>query len=736
MSSLPMAAPPAQPAEDAEARRFIVEGMDCASCAQTVQKVVAGLDGVQAAQVSFGNSTLLVNGDVSQEVLASAVRRAGYTVQVPGAAREPQAPYWRRNRRTVSTTASVGFLAAAVILSLAETSDTVSDVAFLASMAVGGWPIGLAAVTALRRRVLDMNVLMAMAAVGAVAIGDFAEAAWVLVLFAIGTTLETFALDRSRRAVEGLMELAPPEARVVTDDGDELVPVESVSIGARVLVRPGERLPLDGVVDEGRSSIDESALTGESVPIDKEPGDQVFAGTLNAQGALTVRVTTSSAGSTLARIAELVADAQGSQAPAERFVDRFARLYTPAVFIAALLLAIIPTVAGGDFDTWLYRSLALLIVACPCALVISVPVSVVSAIGGAARRGVLIKGGQALEDLGRVRVVALDKTGTLTKGRPEMASVTPFAGLAENDALRLMASVERGSEHPLAAALLRAAHLRGIRAATALNFEAVPGRGAHATVEGRALWAGGPRMAREHGAALPAAFDDAEERGETAVVLGEGEHVLAVFGLADELRPEAPDAVKRLSAVGISRVVMLTGDSDRVARAVAQRTAITEWRAGLLPEDKLDAIRALGDGQAIAMVGDGVNDAPALAGATVGVAMGAAGSDIALESADVALMSDELQRLPEAIEHSRRAVQIMRQNVIVSLATKAVFVVLAPLGFVSLVAAVAVDMGVSLLVTLNGVRLLRTRGHQAAAPQDPPPADACTDGCCATPPSQ
>ncbi|MTD47531.1 cadmium-translocating P-type ATPase [Conexibacter sp. W3-3-2] len=717
-------------AEAPDARRFVVAGMDCASCAQTVQKVVAGLDGVDDAQVSFGNSTLLIRGDVSRDALSSAVRRAGYEVHDPGAPRQPAVPYWRRNRRTVSTTASAALLIAAVIASLAGAAERISDAAFLASMAVGGWPIGLSAVTALRRRVLDMNVLMAMAAVGAVAIGDFAEAAWVLVLFAIGTTLETFALDRSRRAVEGLMDLAPPEARVVTDAGDELVPVESVAVGSLVLVRPGERLPLDGVVEDGRSSVDESPLTGESVPVDKELGDQVFAGTLNAQGALTVRVTAPAAGSTLARIAELVAEAQGSQSPAERFVDRFARFYTPAVFLAAVLLTVIPTAAGADFDTWLYRSLALLIVACPCALVISVPVSVVSAIGGAARRGVLIKGGQALEDLGRVRVVALDKTGTLTKGHPEMASITATSGLSEDQALQLMASVERGSEHPLAAALLRAADARGLRALPAADFAAVPGRGAHATIDGRALWAGGPRMAADNDAAMPAAFDEAEQRGETAVALGEADRVLAVFGLADELRPESPGAVARLSSVGVTRVVMLTGDSERVARAVAERTAISEWRAGLLPQDKLEAIRELGSDQAIAMVGDGVNDAPALAGATVGVAMGAAGSDIALESADVALMGDELDRLPEAIEHSRRAVKIMRQNVIVSLATKAVFVVLAPLGLVSLVAAVAVDMGVSLLVTLNGVRLLRVAGQRAATNTPAQNNEPCADGCC------
>lgn len=695
--------------------RFVVDGMDCASCAQTIEKVVSSVDGVRAVQVSFGNAMLVVDGDVSEQDVSAAVARAGYVAHRAGRPRAPQAPFWRRNARTTSTTASVLLLVAGVVASLAGAAEALAGAFYLSSMAIGGWPIALAAWMAARRRVLDMNVLMSLAAIGAVGIGDFAEGAWVLVLFAVGTTIETFALDRSRRSVEQLMELAPAEATLVGEDGDRVVPAESVLVGQLVLVRPGERLALDGVVVDGRSSVDESALTGESVPVDKEPGDQAFAGTLNAQGALTIRVTASAAGSMLARVAQLVAEAQGTQAPSERFVDRFARIYTPAVFAAAVLVAAVPTLAGGEFDTWLYRALALLIVACPCALVISVPVSVVSAIGGAARRGVLIKGGQALEDLGRVRAVALDKTGTLTTGRPELVSTTPVAPeLAESEALRLMAAIERGSEHPLAAAILRAAGRDGIGSTPTASFEALPGRGARAVVDGRQLWAGGPRLAANEGAAVPPEVDEAHARGETAVLLGQGDRVLAVFGLADTVRPEAAAMLLRLRDLEIS-TTMLTGDAERVAQAVGQQVGISSIRAGLLPEDKLVAVRDLADDRGgVAMVGDGVNDAPALAGATVGVAMGAAGSDVALESADVALMGDELDRLPEAIDHSRRALRIMRQNVVISLATKAVFVLLAPLGLVTLVVAIAADMGVSLLVTLNGLRLLKSSGADAA----------------------
>lgn len=537
------------------------------------------------------------------------------------------------------------------------------------------------------------------------------------------------------------MELAPPEATIVTDGGLSAVPVDEVDTGARVLVRPGERVPLDGRVVDGRSSIDESPLTGESIPVDKEPGDSVFAGTMNAFGALTVETTSPAAESALARIAQLVADAQGSQAPAERFVDRFARIYTPVVFVAALAVAVVPLLFGGDPETWAYRALALLIVACPCALVISVPVSVVSAIGGAARRGVLIKGGQALEALGRIRIVALDKTGTLTEGVPQLVGVHALAAADEDDALAMIAALERASEHPLAAALVRAAQERRLQIREAVGFEARPGLGVVGRVGGRRLWAGGPRMAAEEGAEIPSSVEALGAKGQTVVLLGDREHLIAAFGLADRPRANARDAVVEL--LGDAQVVMLTGDSEPVARSVAEAVGVSDWRAGLLPPDKLAAVRELRDIAPTAMVGDGINDAPALAGADIGVAMGAMGSDVALESADVALMGDDLRRLPEAIAHGRRALSIMRQNVAVSLLTKAVFVVLAPLGYVTLVVAVAADMGVSLLVTLNALRLLRVRGEQeppssALRPTTPlslpiaaPPGAACCDddGC-------
>jgi Zn2+/Cd2+-exporting ATPase len=702
---LPMApvgpAPPAPPAAaPAGARRFRVEGMDCGACAMTVEQAVAALSGVDEAHVSFGNGTMAVQGDAEDADILGAVARAGYRA-LPAVRRAPldDTPFWRRDARAWSTAAAIVLLLAGVVASLASAPRVVAEPLYLLSIGVGGWPIGRAALLGLQRRRLDMNVLMALASAGAVGIGAYAEGAWVLVLFAVGTGLEAMALERTRRTVASLMDLAPARARVLDGDAEQLVDVEAVGLGALIAIRPGERIPLDAVVFSGASSVDQAPITGESVPVDKQPGDELFAGTLNTTGALTARTTRPAVDSTLSRVASLVEEAQGSRAPSERFVDRFAAIYTPLVFVAALLVATVPLLFGGDGGTWLYRALALLIVACPCSLVISVPVAVVSAVGGAARRGILIKGGQALEDLGRVRVVALDKTGTLTLGLPQLRRVV---GGGDHE-LALVAAIEAASEHPLAAALRRAARDRGLPVPPAVGFQSLPGLGATANVDGRDLWAGGPRMMQERLGRLPDALTELHEAGETAIALGEGDRLLALFGLADQARAEASGLADRLRAAGIERVVMLTGDTEPVARALAAQAGIDEVHAGLLPQDKLEQVRRLGD---VAMVGDGVNDAPALAAAPVGVAMGAAGSDIALQNADVALMSDRLDGLAEAVTLSRRALSIMRVNIVASLAIKGVFVLLAPFGLVTLVVAVAADMGMSLLVTLNAMRLL------------------------------
>jgi Cd2+/Zn2+-exporting ATPase len=699
------ARPPARP--DA---RFRVEGMDCAACARTVEKAVTGLDGVREARVSFGAGSLDLWGDPAAGAVEGAVSRAGYrATRREERSRTTRPSFWRSDPRALSTLAGLALLVVAVAADLSGAPRAVAEPLYLISMAAAGWPIARAALVGLRRRSLDMNVLMTLAAVGAVGIGSYAEGAWVLVLFALGTTLETFALDRTRRSVEALAELAPLEAIVLEEGAEQAVPVDDVPVGARILVRPGERVPLDGVVESGESSVDESPITGESVPVERGVGDSLFAGTRNQLGALVVRTTSTAADSTIARIVELVEQAQASRAPSERFVDRFARIYTPLVFAGALLVALVPPLFGADGSTWIYRALALLIVACPCSLVISIPVAVVSAIGAAARNGVLLKGGQALEDLARIEVAALDKTGTLTSGTPQLVAIEPLGLEDERDALRLAASLERHSEHPLGLALVEAAVSRGVELDEPERVVALPGRGVDAQLAGRLVWAGGPRLARERLAgAAPAAVAALEEQGQTVIVLGEETRPLAAFGLRDEPRDHAAATIEALGRLGVD-TVMLTGDNDAVARSVAGAVGIGEHHAGLLPEDKLRLVEALQTRRRVAMVGDGINDAPALAAAQVGVAMGAAGSAVALETADVALLSDDLRRLPSTIATARSALAVMRQNVVASLIVKGLFVALIPFGLITLWMAVAADMGMSLLVTLNALRLLRAR---------------------------
>jgi Cd2+/Zn2+-exporting ATPase len=675
--------------------------MDCASCAQTVEMAVGALDGVTDAKVSFGNATLIVAGDVDSQALRKSVSRAGFRLVMP---REHKRSLLR-DPRMISTLAGALLLAFATALSLAGTRRMVVEPVYLGSMVVGGWPIAVAAWQGLRRRNLDMNVLMGLAAVGAVAIGAYSEGAWVLVLFAVGTGLETVAFDRSRRSVRALMDLTPKQVRILDSSGEHLVDVGDVLPGKTVVVLPGERLGLDGDVISGSSALDLSHLTGESFPVEKRAGDSVLAGAINGAGSLRILVTRTESESAIQKIAGLVDEAQGSRAPSERFVDTFARIYTPAVFVAAISLALIPIAFGQEPGTWIYRALALLIVACPCALVISIPVAVVSAVGRAARDGILFKGGQALEDLAGVRTFAFDKTGTLTEGSPRVADTRMLDNSSERETIRIAASLEARSAHPLGKAIVELAEVNGV------EFEAVDsqtraGLGVEGTVDGSDYWIGGPSLVNSRAISHIQAIEDAERRGRTVVALGHGPDVLAVFSVVDPLRQEAASAIRQVRG----KAVMLTGDNKTGALRVAERLGIDRVFAGLLPEQKLETLRKIqqeSDGQ-VAMVGDGINDAPALAAADVGIAMGATGADAAIEAADVALLTNDLTKLTEASDISARAKTIMKQNVVASLVVKAIFVTLTPFGLVSLVLAVIADMGMTLIVTMNGLRLLRS----------------------------
>jgi Cd2+/Zn2+-exporting ATPase len=681
--------------------------MDCASCAATVERRVSQLPGMHRAVVNFAAGRLDAEHDpgLPLENIEKAVRDAGYVVE--RAQEAERTPFWR-NPRAVSVFASALLFVTGLALGLAGAPEVARVGAFLAAIAVGGVPIFRAAIAGLRARHMDMNVLMTAATVGAVAIGEWAEAASVVVLFAAGNALQVYAIDRTRGAVRALARLAPDEVLVRRGDSERLVPAGEVAVGETVVVRPGERLALDGEVTEGQTTVDESPVTGESTPVEKGPGDPVYSGSLNGGGAVLVRVLREASDSTLQRIARLVEEAQATKAPAEQFVDRFSRLYTPIVVAAAIVLAIVPPLLGGDFGTWFYRALALLIIACPCALVISTPVTVVSGIGAASRRGILVKGGAALEAAGRLKALAFDKTGTLTEGRPVVSRVVPLGGSKETEVLALAAALERRSEHPLAHAILSAADGAGLPQVS--GFRSVAGRGAEGVVDGDRYLIGSPRLFAERQVALDgatAALEAVEAAGETPVVLGREEGPVAVFGIADAVRPDARATLESLREAGVEELVMLTGDAEAPARRIAEELGVG-YRSGLLPEQKVEAVRELVSEHGDAgMVGDGVNDAPALAASSVGFAMGAAGTDVALETADVALMQDDLPKLAEAVRLSRAAEGIIKQNVAVSILIKGVFVLLAPFGLVALWLAVLADMGTSIAVTLNGLRLFR-----------------------------
>lgn len=701
-----------------------VGGMDCASCAATVEKALRRLDGVEDVNVDVVGGRVRVgvapDRPLGRHELAVAIRGAGYTVEDDTRDRssEPTASFWQRSGRVALAAAAGVTLALGLLARWVGLAPAVELVLLALSSAAGGWLVVPKALRALRNRALDMNVLMSIAAAGAWLIGEPEEAAATLFLFALAELLESWSMDRARHAIGALMELAPAEATVRRGGHELRVPAAEVLVGETVLVRPGEKLPVDGAVTGGRSSVNEAPITGESMPVDKASGDEVFAGSLNGAGVLEIRSSKPASDTTLARIVHAVEEAQASRAPTQTFVDRFAHVYTPLVVLAATLLAIGPPLLGlGAWGTWIYRALAMLVVACPCALVISTPVSIVSGLAGLARGGVLVKGGAHLENLARVTAVCLDKTGTLTEGRPALAAVVAIDVPDEREVLRLALGVERHSEHPLARAVVEAAATRGIEAPSSDDFESLVGRGARARVDGCAVAVGNERLLAQLGVNAGVALlvlERLEEQGMTAVAVVDGDVAVGVLGVSDRLRENARSALADLRAVGVRRLVMLTGDTEGTARAVAAVVDLDEVHARLLPDDKVRLVRDIESrGEHVAFVGDGVNDAPALAAATVGVAMGAAGTDVALETADVALMADDLARLPFAVRHARRTLAIVRQNVAVALTVKAVFLVLAVSGVATLWMAVAADMGGSLLVVANGLRARDSRLSKA-----------------------
>ncbi len=715
-----------------------VAEMDCQDEVKAIEGRLRVLPGVAAWQVNLLERTLRVQFDpalLRAEGILEAIHALGMTPQLTEQA--AQAVAWRRDPLFLSTVISGLCLAAAFAWDWLMPPALLGEALHGLALVAGGWMAAKKAGRAILAHRLDMNVLMTVAVLGAIAIGQWDEAASVAFLFALAQLLETYSLDRARQAVRRLLAVVPPEAAVRREGEERRVPVAAVLPGETIVVRPGERVPLDGIVRAGASALNQAPITGESMPVDKTPGAHVFAGSINGEGALEVEVTHRAQETMLARIIALVEQAQAQKAPTQTFVERFAAVYTPAVIAGSILVATLPPLVLAEAPwPWVYRALVLLVISCPCALVISTPVAVVCGLTRAARSGVLIKGGRFLEALGALRALALDKTGTLTKGQPVVADVTPLDDLDARAIVRLAAAVEAQSEHPLGAAILQAARAQGIAWPQATGFRAVAGRGARAELDGVVYHVGSHRYIEELGVCserLAAVLGEVEGRGQTPVVLSDGRRALGVLGVADQLREGAAEGLAALRRLGIRPLVILTGDTARTAEAIGRQASADEVRAELLPDEKVRAIQELTRRHGpVGMVGDGINDAPALAAATVGIAMGAGGTDAAVETADVALVRDDLRQIPVAVRLGRKTLRIIRINIGLSLATKAVFVTLAVLGEATLWMAVAADMGTSLAVILNGMRLLGdvpTPKERSMAEARPKPL-ACGPGCC------
>ncbi|MCX6045564.1 MAG: cation-translocating P-type ATPase [Chloroflexi bacterium] len=751
---------------------FVVTGMDCADCARSIEKGVGKLSGVQTCSINFTAGKLHVAGDVPRAIIVARVNELGYGVQadVENTKLAAQAPLPRAGlpgfiqfllQRRDTTLALIGLifilpgLLFHELLPVLGANNPLWNLTSMIALAVAGYPVVRSALRTLRiNHEISINLLMTIAAIGAILIGAYTEAGLVMVLFAIGEALEGYTMQRTRDSIRSMVEIAPNEATVLRPCLDcqahlgkegytggpcpfcgieeQRIAVTDLVVGDTIVVKPGERIAMDGRVLKGMSAVNQAPITGESIPVEKQPDAPIFAGSINGEGVLEIEVTKLAADNTVSRMIKMVEAAQERRAPVQRFVDQFAQYYTPAVVAIALLVALIPPLFfhapfwNPDATTqgWLYRALALLVVACPCALVISTPVSLVSAIGNAARNGILFKGGMVLEALSKIKVFAFDKTGTLTAGNPSVIKVRSVNCLPEDlgckncdDLLALTSAVERRSEHPLARAVVRAADRRGVQGnyPAAQDVTALMGKGVSGQVNGRDILIGShayfdSNVPHQNNQCVE--IDAASAQGYTSMLVSADQQYLGYITVADQVRESSQTALKALKAAGIETLVMLTGDNRATAQTIADAVGVTDIRADLLPENKVTAVNELlQQYQAVAMVGDGVNDAPALATATVGIAMGA-GTAQALETADITLMGDDLRQLPFALQLSRAAMKVIRQNIAFAIGIKLIFLVIVLLGFGSLWMAVLADVGASLLVTLHGMRLLHWRGAQ------------------------
>ncbi|MED4041160.1 heavy metal translocating P-type ATPase [Niallia taxi] len=697
-----------------EMKTYRVQGFTCTNCAAIFENNVKELPGVKEAKVNFGASKVYVQGNTTIEELEKAGAFENLKIRDEKEQKVEREPFWKQKENIKVYISAILLVISWFLGKQLGEEHILPTIGYAASILIGGYSLFIKGLKNLSRLNFDMNTLMTIAIIGAAIIGEWGEGATVVILFAISEALERYSMDKARQSIESLMDIAPKEALIRRGNEEMMIHVEDIQVGDIMIVKPGQKLAMDGTVIKGTSTLNQAAITGESVPVTKTIDDEVFAGTLNEEGLLEVKVTKRVEDTTISKIIHLVEEAQAERAPSQAFVDKFAKYYTPAIVILALLIAVIPPLFGGDWSEWIYQGLAVLVVGCPCALVVSTPVAVVTAIGNAAKNGVLIKGGIHLEEAGALKAIAFDKTGTLTKGVPAVTDIVTYGG-NENELLTITAAIEKGSQHPLASAIMRKAEENGLNfnGVTVEEFQSITGKGVKAKANNEMYYVGSPNLFEELQQTIENSIKEnitrMQTEGKTVMVLGTEKEILSLIAVADEMRESSKEVISKLNHMGVE-TVMLTGDNQRTAEAIGKQVGVSDIKADLLPEDKLNFIKELrGKHQSVAMVGDGVNDAPALAASSVGVAMGGAGTDTALETADIALMSDDLSKLPYTIKLSRKALAIIKQNITFSLAIKLVALLLVMPGWLTLWIAIFADMGATLIVTLNSLRLLKVK---------------------------
>lgn len=698
-------------------KTYRIEGLSCTNCAGKFEKNVKQLPGVTSATVNFGASKISVEGQTTIEELEEAGAFENLIIRDDQENDEQVRSKESFIKRNIALIISLGFILVAVISQLSLGEDhLLTKALYILAIIIGGFDLFKEGFSDLIKLDFSMESLMTIAIIGAAFIGEWAEGSIVVILFAISEALERFSMDKARQSIRSLMDIAPKEALIRRNNVEQLVSVDKIDIDDIMIIKPGQKIAMDGLVINGHSSVNQAAITGESVPVEKQLDDEVFAGTLNEEGVLEVKVTKKVTDTTIAKIIHLVEEAQGERAPAQAFVDKFAKYYTPFIIIMALLIVVVPPLFfGGDWNKWLYQGLSILVVGCPCSLVISTPVSIVSAIGNAAKNGVLVKGGVYLEEIGHLRAIAFDKTGTLTKGKPVVTDFIATSSETDINYLSIISSLESLSQHPLASAILNEADKTNVdyKSIQIEDFQSITGKGLTGIHQNIRYYIGSPKLFSAsviEETAVKVQYRQFQEQGKTAMYFGTDEQILGVIAVADEVRDSSAAVISELHKLSIEHTIMLTGDNTKTAESIGKQLGVTEIKGDLMPQEKLDSIKALRTTyNKVAMVGDGINDAPALAASTVGIAMGGAGTDTALETADVALMGDDLQKLPFIVRLSRQTLKVIKQNITFSLGIKLLALLLVIPGWLTLWIAIVADMGATLLITLNGLRLMKVK---------------------------